>query len=168
MQQQPYDSKQHHQQYLLYPSYNYRRLGVGMNSSFRRLERNHSSSRSYNLGDTIFNNTTDYTTNNNQEESSKNTTYDDADLLNIASINNNISSSSNKNVENDEHINNNNSNMSNNNNNMNMNINGIYYFKVYTELLYYWREDVTTRKKTILGDVLLALSVMRSPGSSCY
>ena len=89
-----------------------------MNSSFRRSERNHSSSRAYEFGDTIINNTTDYTTNNNQEEFFKNSTHDDTDLLNIASINNNLSSSSNKNIENDEHINNNNRNMYNNNNNL--------------------------------------------------
>ena len=52
--------------------------------------------------------------------------------------------------------------------NKNMNMNGVYYFKVYTELLYVLREDVIVRKKTILGGTLLTLSVMRSPGNLCY
>ena len=52
--------------------------------------------------------------------------------------------------------------------NTNMNMNGIYHFKVYVELLYFELEAVTVRKNNILGGALLALSVMISPGSSCY
>ena len=52
--------------------------------------------------------------------------------------------------------------------NTNMNMNGIYHFKVYVELLYFELEAVTVRKKNMLGGALLALSVMISPGSSCY
>ena len=65
-----------------------------MNSSFRRSEGKHSSSRAYDLGDEVVN-----TTNNTKGESIKYTLHN-VDLLNIASINTTTSSLSQVHVEN--------------------------------------------------------------------
>ena len=47
-------------------------------------------------------------------------------------------------------------------------MNGVYYFKVYTELHYFNANSLPYVKKTTLGGVLLAFSFIKSPGSSCY
>ena len=64
--------------------------------------------RAYDLGDTILNAISN-TSNNTEDESVKYTSHDDADLLNITSINNNIVSSIHNNIENNNHTSINNS-----------------------------------------------------------
>ena len=49
--------------------------------------------------------------------------------------------------------------------NMNMNMNGVFYFEVTQKS--FAREAFTVRKMDVLGGVLLVLSLMRVPGSSC-
>ena len=53
----------------------------------------------------------------------------------------------------------------NTNMNMNMNMNGVFYFEVTQKS--FAREAFTVRKMDVLGGVLLVLSLMRVPGSSC-
>ena len=47
-------------------------------------------------------------------------------------------------------------------------MNGVYYLKGYAELLYFLREDVTVRKRTIFSGTSLVLSLMRVSSSPCY
>ena len=49
-----------------------------------------------------------------------------------------------------------------------INMNGVYYLKGYAELLYFLREDVTVRKRTIFSGTSLVLSLMRVSSSPCY
>ena len=47
----------------------------------------------------------------------------------------------------------------------NMNMNAVYYFKVYAELRYVIAKLLPYVKKTVIGGVLAVFSFIRSPGN---
>ena len=51
---------------------------------------------------------------------------------------------------------------------MNMNMNVVYYFKVYAELRYVIAKLLPYVKKTVLGGALVVFSFIRSLDNSCY